>query len=112
MRAAGLAILGLAVSGIAYAQLDEAQLGLDRGRAFVEANCSACHATGPTGQSPLAAAPPFRYLEQKYPVENIAEALAEGIITGHAEMPQFVLEPPQIGDVIAYLKSLQTTPPN
>lgn len=104
MKAAAVLLLGVAVCGLAYAQSPEA---VDRGHAFVEANCGRCHAVGPTGQSPLPAAPPFRELGQLYPVENIAEALAEGIITGHAEMPQFVLEPPEIEDVILYLKSIQ-----
>jgi mono/diheme cytochrome c family protein len=40
-------------------------------------------------------------------VENLEEALGEGIVTGHANMPEFRLEPDQIGDFIAYLKSLE-----
>jgi cytochrome c len=52
-------------------------------------------------------APPFRTLHTKYPVENLAESLAEGIMTGHPTMPQFRLDPGQIGDVIAYLKTLE-----
>ena len=42
-----------------------------------------------------------------YPVESLEEALAEGISTGHPTMPEFRLDPGQIGDVIAYLKSLE-----
>ena len=42
-----------------------------------------------------------------YPVESLEEALAEGISTGHPTMPEFRLDPDQIGDVIAYLKSLE-----
>jgi mono/diheme cytochrome c family protein len=57
--------------------------------------------------SPLGIAPPFRTLHTKYPVESLAEALAEGIMTGHPTMPQFKLDPGQIGDVIAYLKTLE-----
>jgi mono/diheme cytochrome c family protein len=34
-------------------------------------------------------------------------SLAEGIVTGHPAMPEFRLEPDQIGDIIAYLKSLE-----
>jgi cytochrome c len=33
--------------------------------------------------------------------------LAEGIIAGHPAMPQFRLEPDQVADVIAYLKTLE-----
>jgi hypothetical protein len=36
-----------------------------------------------------------------------AEALAEGINTGHAAMPEFVLDPDQIHDLLSYLKTLE-----
>ena len=78
-----------------------------RGLTFVSANCTPCHAVDKVSPSPLGIAPPFRTLHTKYPVENLAEALAEGIMTGHPTMPQFKLDPGQIGDVIAYLKTLE-----
>ena len=78
-----------------------------RGLTFVSANCIACHAVDKVSPSPLSIAPPFRKLHEKYPVENLAEAFAEGISTGHPTMPQFRLDPGQIGDVIAYLKTLE-----
>jgi cytochrome c len=74
---------------------------------FVEANCSCCHAVGRTGDSPLPIAPPFRTLHTRYPVENLEEALAEGIVTGHPTMPEFRLDPDQIENLIAYLKTLE-----
>ena len=42
-----------------------------------------------------------------YPVDNLQEALVEGIRTGHANMPEFRLDPGQASDVIAYLKALE-----
>jgi len=36
-----------------------------------------------------------------------ARITAEGIVTGHPSMPEFRLDPGQIGDVIAYLNSLE-----
>jgi cytochrome c len=78
-----------------------------RGLTFVTANCTQCHAVDKVSPSPLGIAPPFRKLHEKYPVENLAEALAEGTMTGHPTMPQFKLDPGQIGDVIAYLKTLE-----
>ena len=57
--------------------------------------------------SPLKIAPPFRDLHNKYPIETLQEALAEGISTGHPTMPEFRLEPDQINDVLSYLKSLE-----
>jgi mono/diheme cytochrome c family protein len=80
---------------------------VQRGKTFVGANCATCHAVGRIGESPLAVAPAFRELHTKYPVEDLGEALAEGITTGHPTMPQFELEPDQITDVLAYLKSLE-----
>jgi cytochrome c len=78
-----------------------------RGLTFVTANCTQCHAVDKLSPSPLAIAPPFRKLHESYPVDDLAEALAEGIMTGHPTMPQFVLDTGQIGDVIAYLKTLE-----
>lgn len=80
---------------------------VQRGKTFVGANCATCHAVGRIGASPLAVAPAFRDLHTKYPVEDLGEALAEGITTGHPTMPQFQLEPDRITDVLAYLKSLE-----
>jgi cytochrome c len=77
-----------------------------RGLAFAHTNCSRCHAIGRSGASPFAAAPPFRTLHLRYPIEDLEEPLAEGIVTGHPAMPEFRLEPSQVGDLIAYLKSL------
>lgn len=80
---------------------------IQRGRVFVQTHCSGCHAIGPVGESPVREAPAFRTLHGRYPVENLAEALAEGIVTGHPSMPEFRLDPAQINDVIAYLSSVQ-----
>jgi hypothetical protein len=40
-------------------------------------------------------------------VESLEEALGEGIVTGHPEMPEFKLDSGQIGDLISYLKWLE-----
>jgi cytochrome c len=78
-----------------------------RGMVFVQANCARCHAVGKLGASPLSIAPPFRTLHTRYPVESLQESLAEGIVSGHPTMPEFRLDPGQIQDVIAYLKTLE-----
>jgi cytochrome c len=78
-----------------------------RGKNFVVTNCSRCHAVDKVSPSPLQIAPPFRDLHRKYPIEQLQESLAEGIVTGHPSMPQFRLEPDQINDVLSYLKSLE-----
>ncbi|HEY6633581.1 MAG TPA: cytochrome c [Rhizobiaceae bacterium] len=78
-----------------------------RGMVFARTNCAQCHSIDPAGPSPLPEAPPFRDLHKRYPVETLEEALAEGIRTGHPSMPEFMLEPDQIQDLIAFLKSLE-----
>ncbi len=52
-------------------------------------------------------APPFRDLHKRYPVENLQEALGEGIATGHVAMPEFRFEPKQVDEIIDYLKKLE-----
>ena len=81
---------------------------VQRGQTFVQTNCSQCHAIGRFGDSPIPEAPPLRTLHTRYPIEDLAEAFAEGITTGHPSMPQFQLDPAQINDLIAYLNSIQS----
>ena len=78
-----------------------------RGKAYALTNCARCHSIDRVTQSPLKIAPPFRTLHNRYPVETLAEALAEGIQTGHPTMPQFQLDPDQIHDLLSYLKTLE-----
>src|SRR5215475_6616414 len=78
-----------------------------RGRTFALNNCARCHSIDKVTESPLKIAPPFRTLHKRYPVENLAEAFAEGIQTGHPTMPEFRLDPDQIHDLLAYLKTLE-----
>ena len=78
-----------------------------RGKTFTLTNCARCHSIDRVTQSPLKIAPPFRSLHNRYPVETLAEALAEGINTGHPTMPEFQLEPDQIHDLLSYMKSLE-----
>jgi cytochrome c len=91
------------VSSAVLAQSPPAQRGLT----FVRTHCAQCHAIDKVSDSPLAIAPPFRTLHLKYPIESLERPLAEGIMAGHPTMPQFRLEPDQVRDVIAYLKTLE-----
>ncbi|MGY3610837.1 MULTISPECIES: c-type cytochrome [unclassified Bradyrhizobium] len=78
-----------------------------RGRTFALNNCARCHSIDKVTKSPLKIAPPFRTLHKRYPVESLAETFAEGIQTGHPTMPEFRLDPDQIHDLLAYLKTLE-----
>lgn len=81
---------------------------LQRGAAYAEANCGGCHAIGAAGESPLPAAPRFRDLGLRYPVDDLAEAFAEGVDTAHAAMPEFLMSTQENSDLIAYLNSIQS----
>ncbi len=77
------------------------------GRRLVSENCAACHAIGLEDESTHPEAPAFRTLSQKYPIEALEEAFAEGIETGHPDMPVFDADMIQIEDILAYLQSIQ-----
>lgn len=105
MRVIWVGALALAVVASPAAKALEPRA--ERGLTFVRANCAKCHAVGQLGESPLPIAPPFRGLHLKYPIDDLGEALAEGITTGHPTMPEFQLDPAQIIDVLSYLKTLR-----
>ncbi len=80
---------------------------VDHGKALVETNCARCHGVGENDTSAHPEAPEFRTLSMRYPVDALEEAFAEGIVTGHPDMPEFQATPEQIRDIIAYLASVQ-----
>lgn len=80
---------------------------VERGRALARSECARCHAVGRTGASPLRQAPPIRTLHERYPVDDLAEALTEGIRTVHPSMPEFRFDPDQAEALIAYLRMLE-----
>ncbi|ARQ00535.1 c-type cytochrome [Pseudorhodoplanes sinuspersici] len=77
-----------------------------RGVVIARTYCVKCHAIDKVSPSALTIAPPFRDLQKKYPVEQLEEALAEGLVTGHPTMPEFRFDPGQVRDLIAFLKTL------
>src|SRR5689334_2880527 len=101
MAAAGMLV------GLVGQALGQMLPAAQRGLSYVRTNCARCHSVDKVTESPLRLAPPFRELHKRYPVEDLAEALAEGIRTGHPTMPEYKLDPGQVADVIAYLKTLE-----
>jgi cytochrome c len=77
------------------------------GKEILQAQCGRCHAVLRSGESPNAAAPAFRTLSQRYPIDGLADSLAEGLSVGHSDMPEFVFETDEIAAILAYLKSIQ-----
>ncbi len=97
------AALGFLAAASAASADDETR----RGEALVSRQCVSCHAVGRVGASTHAQAPPFRSLSAKYPIDALQEALGEGLVSGHPDMPEFKFSGPDVGAIIAYLKSIQ-----
>lgn len=95
-----------AVAAPEQEQADPEDLKL--GEQLLTRDCASCHAVGRSGVSPHQGAPAFRTLGQRYPVESLEEALGEGIMSGHPDMPEFSFDADQVGAIIDYLKSIQT----
>jgi cytochrome c len=103
----GRILMPLTLTLIALTPAVAASPQQQRGKTFALNNCAKCHSIDRVSPSPLKIAPPFRTLHKRYPIETLGEALAEGISTGHPTMPEFQLETDQIGDLLAYLKTLE-----
>jgi mono/diheme cytochrome c family protein len=97
---AALALLVL-TSGQLHAQKTQ------RGLEIARDNCAMCHSIDKHGESPLKGAPPFRILHKRYPIEELEERLAKGIIAAHPSMPEFRFKPREVGDFIAFLRTLE-----
>ena len=83
----------------------------DRGAMLVQQKCAGCHSVERSGDSPMRSAPPFRAMGVLYPVRDLQEAFAEGLVTAHPAMPAFELQATEIADLIAYLESVSGTGP-
>jgi len=111
------AALALALAGQAATAATPRQAA---GARLAKTYCAECHAIGAKGRSPLADAPPFRRLSRRYPKGGgLNDLLAKGQIASetpeeeeggrphHPRMPQARLDEAQIGDLKAYIESLQ-----
>jgi cytochrome c len=78
-----------------------------RGETLLTRDCAPCHAIGRSGEGSRKDAPAFRALGKRYPIESLEEALGEGIMSGHPDMPEFKYDADDVGGIIAYLKSIQ-----
>lgn len=78
------------------------------GLELAEIYCAACHAVGRDDDSRLKGAPAFRDLSKRYPLVDLEESLAEGIVTGHDAMPEFSFSAEDIDDFLGYLTSIQS----
>ena len=93
---------------IASATVGEAQERGDasKGRSFARKVCSECHAVLPSEPiSPNAKAPIFKAIANTPGMT--ATALAAWLRTSHPTMPNLIIDPEDMDDVIAYILSLR-----
>ena len=83
---------------------------VEQGKRLLEKNCSSCHAIGLDDESAHPQAIAFRDISIFYPVEALEEAFAEGIESGHPDMPVFDASIDQLRAMIAYMETIQEKP--
>jgi mono/diheme cytochrome c family protein len=101
-RCFSIALIWLVIPSNGSAQQSSDEFGSE----LLRQHCSSCHAIGISDHSRHPSAPPFRNVVKRYKPEVLAEALAEGIMTGHPEMPIFTFEPQEVASIIQYLEQL------
>lgn len=80
---------------------------VERGRQLAAAACAGCHAIGPVGVSPMAAATPFRVIVARRSLDQLETGFAEGLVTSHPAMPDLVFRASEIDDLVAYLETVK-----
>ena len=91
---------------------DEQSGAIARGQALAESQCAQCHAIGPRGLSPYPAAPLWRELAETKDTDELAQMFGEGKLIhrdGTLSMPEYMLTPQQIGELVAYMKTLRAS---
>ena len=92
----------LALSSEAGAQ----DADIEAGAAYAKQICAACHAVLPNEQiSPLPQAPTFQSIADTPGMTELA--LTVWLQSSHPTMPNIVLEPDDMRNVIAYIRSLE-----
>jgi mono/diheme cytochrome c family protein len=102
--------LALGLLGVCLVTPAMAETGFEKimhGKGLVETNCAQCHGVSLKDKSKHEKAPVFRSLAKRYPIEALEEAFAEGIYSGHPDMPVFTATPEQVSAIVAYISSIQ-----
>jgi cytochrome c len=102
LKAVLLAMCLLIATGIARAEDPAA----GEGRVLAETNCAACHALGKIGDSPFAAAPPFRDVASRYTEEELLDGFMEGLPVRHEAMPDWDMTEDQAIALTLFIMSL------
>ena len=83
---------------------------IEDGRNIAETQCAICHGLG-ADASLRKDAPPLRYVLARYHPNALGESLRAGIHVGHEDMPDFVFGDLGADVLLAYLVSIQESPP-
>jgi cytochrome c len=106
VSATPIVVLGLVAMFAANANAQETTRQR-QGQSIVANKCSSCHAVGRFGESPNPKAPAFRTLHERYPIESLEEALAEGTISAASDEPEFNFSGREVGAIISYISMIQ-----
>ncbi len=96
-------LLALSILGSAARAQDPAL----RGRELLKEFCASCHAIGKTGKSRMPGALPFRMLGRSFELDQFAQDLRRGILSGHPGMPDFKFNDDDARAAAAYLRTIQ-----
>jgi cytochrome c len=95
--------LALLILGSAAQAQDPVWLG----RKILRDFCARCHSIGRAGDSPQPGARPFRTLGRSFELDQFAQDLRRGILSGHPDMPEFKFSEEDARAVSAYLRTIQ-----
>jgi len=96
-------VMMLTLGSAALAQ----EADVEAGAAYAEQVCAACHAVLPNEQiSPLPQAPTFQSVADTPGMTELA--LTVWLQSSHPTMPNIILKPDDLRNVVAYIRSLET----
>lgn len=100
-------LTGTSLVLLTFMSAAQAQDPLERGRKIVQEFCGPCHATGKSGASPHADAPPFRSFARSFDLDQFPRLLERGLSSNHPDMPEFKFNEDDARAVRAYLRTIQ-----
>src|SRR5215213_7074105 len=103
---------GLALVGVltAWAAIGEARADPARGLALAERWCAQCHGVRPNQASPGQGAPSFSQIAAEPSVTEMS--LRVFLRTPHPTMPNLILGPDELDDLVGYILSMKPARPS
>jgi len=104
---AALLVLSACAGGLPMMTPLDSGAQIARGHDLAEERCSTCHAIGPSGDSPVEAAPAWREIHDRFTGRSLNAVLSQGISHTEPRMPSFDLSDGDANALAAYLRSIQ-----